>query len=111
MAAIAFYTVDSALREKSIKGLLRRRWHSALVRCVLSVPCAVAGSQHGAAARPDDYVGGLIGFTRRWPKVVGGGGVGDTAIRYETLPLRNRRVMVVTVVALIVLVQVVPDAG
>ncbi len=83
----------------SIKGLLRRRWHSALVSriiCTVLLPEASAGLLRGLTIT----LISLIGFTRRWRDCRRRRGrrlAIRYGYRYET------EVMVVTVVALIVL--------
>ncbi|ECC7443855.1 TPA: methionine ABC transporter permease [Salmonella enterica subsp. enterica serovar Newport] len=109
VAAIAFYArlVDSALREVD-KGIIEAALaFGASPMRIISVllPEASAGLLRGLTIT----LVSLIGYSAM-AGIVGGGGVGDLAIRYGYYRYETE-VMVVTVVALIVLVQVVQMLG
>ncbi|EEI0468121.1 ABC transporter permease subunit [Salmonella enterica subsp. enterica serovar Typhimurium] len=109
VAAIAFYArlVDSALREVD-KGIIEAALAfgaSPMRICTVLLPEASAGLLRGLTIT----LVSLIGYSAM-AGIVGGGGVGDLAIRYGYYRYETE-VMVVTVVALIVLVQVVQMLG
>lgn len=110
VAAIAFYArlVDSALREVD-KGIIEAAEafgaSPMLIICGVLLPEAKAGLLRGLTIT----LVSLIGYSAM-AGIVGGGGVGDLAIRYGYYRYETE-VMIVTVVALIVLVQVVQMAG
>ncbi|EAW5236466.1 ABC transporter permease [Salmonella enterica] len=106
VAAIAFYArlVDSALREVDkgiIEAALAFGASPMRIICTVLLPEASAGLTITLVS--------LIGYSAM-AGIVGGGGVGDLAIRYGYYRYETE-VMVVTVVALIVLVQVVQMLG
>ncbi|ELZ0793149.1 ABC transporter permease [Salmonella enterica] len=109
VAAIAFYArlVDSALREVD-KGIIEAAlaFGASPIRiiCTVLLPEASAGLLRGLTIT----LVSLIGYSAMAGIV--GGGVGDLAIRYGYYRYETE-VMVVTVVALIVLVQVVQMLG
>ncbi|ELI5687489.1 ABC transporter permease [Salmonella enterica] len=105
VAAIAFYArlVDSALREVD-KGIIEAALAFGAI-CTVLLPEASAGLLRGLTIT----LVSLIGYSAM-AGIVGGGGVGDLAIRYGYYRYETE-VMVVTVVALIVLVQVVQMLG
>ncbi|EHG4832447.1 ABC transporter permease [Salmonella enterica] len=110
VAAIAFYTrlVDSALREVDkgiIEAALAFGASPMRIICTVLLPEASAGLLRGLTIT----LVSLIGYSAM-AGIVGGGGVGDLAIRYGYYRYETE-VMVVTVVALIVLVQVVQMLG
>lgn len=110
VAAIAFYArpVDSALREVDkgiIEAALAFGASPMRIICTVLLPEASAGPLRGLTIT----LVSLIGYSAM-AGIVGGGGVGDTAIRYGYYRYETE-VMVVTVVALIVLVQVVQMLG
>lgn len=110
VAAIAFYArlVDSALREVD-KGIIEaaEAFGASPLRIIFTVllPEASAGLLRGLTIT----LVSLIGYSAM-AGIVGGGGVGDLAIRYGYYRYETQ-VMVVTVVALIILVQVVQMLG
>lgn len=110
VAAIAFYArlVDGALREVDrgiIEAALAFGASPMRIICTVLLPEASAGLLRGLTIT----LVSLIGYSAM-AGIVGGGGVGDLAIRYGYYRYETQ-VMVVTVVALIVLVQVVQMAG
>lgn len=109
VAAIAFYAlVDSALREVDkgiIEAALAFGASPMRIICTVLLPEASAGLLRGLTIT----LVSLIGYSAM-AGIVGGGGVGDTAIRYGYYRYETE-VMVVTVVALIVLIQVVQMLG
>ncbi|EHC76018.1 Methionine ABC transporter permease protein [Salmonella enterica subsp. enterica serovar Mississippi str. A4-633] len=110
VAAIAFYArqVDSALREVDkgiIEAALAFGASPMRIICTVLLPEASAGLLRGLTIT----LVSLIGYSAM-AGIVGGGGVGDLAIRYGYYRYETE-VMVVTVVALIVLVQVVQMLG
>ncbi|AQU51028.1 ABC transporter permease [Salmonella enterica] len=109
VAAIAFYArlVDSALREVDkgiIEAALAFGASPMRIICTVLLPEASAGLLRGLTIT----LVSLIGYSAMAGIV--GGGVGDLAIRYGYYRYETE-VMVVTVVALIVLVQVVQMLG
>lgn len=110
VAAIAFYArlVDSALREVD-KGIIEAAEafgaSPMLIICGVLLPEAKAGLLRGLTIT----LVSLIGYSAM-AGIVGGGGVGDLAIRYGYYRYETE-IMVVTVVALIILVQIVQMAG
>ncbi|SUX86850.1 ABC transporter [Citrobacter koseri] len=110
VAAIAFYArlVDSALREVD-KGIIEaaEAFGASPMRiiCTVLLPEASAGLLRGLTIT----LVSLIGYSAM-AGIVGGGGVGDLAIRYGYYRYETQ-VMIVTVVALIILVQVVQMLG
>ena len=110
VAAIAFYArlVDSALREVD-KGIIEaaEAFGASPMRiiCTVLLPEASAGLLRGLTIT----LVSLIGYSAM-AGIVGGGGVGDLAIRFGYYRYETQ-VMIVTVVALIILVQVVQVLG
>ncbi|WP_105634804.1 methionine ABC transporter permease [Cronobacter dublinensis] len=110
VAAIAFYArlVDGALREVD-RGIIEaaEAFGASPMRiiCTVLLPEASAGLLRGLTVT----LVSLIGYSAM-AGIVGGGGVGDLAIRYGYYRYETE-VMVVTVIALIVLVQVVQMLG
>jgi D-methionine transport system permease protein len=110
VAAIAFYArlVDGALREVD-KGIIEaaEAFGASPMRiiCTVLLPEASAGLLRGLTIT----LVSLIGYSAM-AGIVGGGGVGDLAIRFGYYRYETQ-VMVVTVVALIVLVQIVQMFG
>lgn len=100
--------VDSALREVD-KGIIEaaEAFGASPMRiiCTVLLPEASAGLLRGLTIT----LVSLIGYSAM-AGIVGGGGVGDTAIRFGYYRYETR-VMIVTVVALIILVQVVQVLG
>lgn len=100
--------VDSALREVDkgiIEAALAFGASPMRIICTVLLPEASAGLLRGLTIT----LVSLIGYSAM-AGIVGGGGVGDLAIRYGYYRYETE-VMVVTVVALIVLVQVVQMLG
>ncbi|MDY4366212.1 methionine ABC transporter permease [Pectobacterium brasiliense] len=110
VAAIAFYArlVDSALREVD-PGIVEAAevFGASPTRIIATVllPEALAGLLRGLTIT----LVSLIGYSAM-AGIVGGGGVGDLAIRFGYYRYETE-VMVVTVIALVVLVQVVQTLG
>ncbi|MGM3174212.1 methionine ABC transporter permease [Dickeya lacustris] len=110
VAAIAFYArlVDSALREVD-PGILEaaQAFGASPMRiiCTVLLPEARAGLLRGLTIT----LVSLIGYSAM-AGIVGGGGVGDLAIRFGYYRYETQ-VMVVTVIALVILVQVVQVLG
>ncbi|TKI07449.1 methionine ABC transporter permease [Martelella alba] len=110
VAAIAFYArlVDSALREID-PGIIEaaEAFGAGPLRIILTVllPESLAGLLRGLTIT----LVSLIGYSAM-AGIVGGGGVGDLAIRFGYYRYETR-VMIITVVVLIVLVQIVQVAG
>ncbi|MCL6359207.1 ABC transporter permease [Pectobacterium polaris] len=110
VAAIAFYArlVDSALREVD-PGIVEaaEAFGASPTRIIGTVllPEALAGLLRGLTIT----LVSLIGYSAM-AGIVGGGGVGDLAIRFGYYRYETE-VMVVTVIALVVLVQVVQTLG
>ncbi|PPE62342.1 methionine ABC transporter permease [Pectobacterium brasiliense] len=110
VAAIAFYSrlVDSALREVD-PGIVEaaEAFGASPTRIIATVllPEALAGLLRGLTIT----LVSLIGYSAM-AGIVGGGGVGDLAIRFGYYRYETE-VMVVTVIALVVLVQVVQTLG
>ncbi|MEH2921537.1 methionine ABC transporter permease [Samsonia erythrinae] len=110
VAAIAFYArlVDSALREVD-PGIVEaaEAFGASPTRIIATVllPEALAGLLRGLTIT----LVSLIGYSAM-AGIVGGGGVGDLAIRFGYYRYETE-VMVVTVIALVVLVQVVQSLG
>ncbi|KHN92167.1 methionine ABC transporter permease [Pectobacterium actinidiae] len=110
VAAIAFYArlVDSALREVDL-GIVEaaEAFGASPTRIIATVllPEALAGLLRGLTIT----LVSLIGYSAM-AGIVGGGGVGDLAIRFGYYRYETE-VMVVTVIALVVLVQVVQTLG
>ncbi|GKW32217.1 ABC transporter permease [Pectobacterium carotovorum subsp. carotovorum] len=110
VAAIAFYTrlVDSALREID-PGIVEaaEAFGASPMRIISTVllPEAKAGLLRGLTIT----LVSLIGYSAM-AGIVGGGGVGDLAIRFGYYRYETE-VMVITVIALVILVQVVQTLG
>ncbi|KMK82492.1 methionine ABC transporter permease [Pectobacterium brasiliense] len=110
VAAIAFYArlVDSALREVD-PGIVEaaEAFGASPTRIIVTVllPEALAGLLRGLTIT----LVSLIGYSAM-AGIVGGGGVGDLAIRFGYYRYETE-VMVVTVIALVVLVQLVQTLG
>ncbi|MBA0214353.1 methionine ABC transporter permease [Pectobacterium sp. CHL-2024] len=110
VAAIAFYArlVDSALREVD-PGIVEaaEAFGASPTRIIATVllPEALAGLLRGLTIT----LVSLIGYSAM-AGIVGGGGVGDLAIRFGYYRYETE-VMVVTVIALVLLVQVVQTLG
>ncbi|MEH0833745.1 ABC transporter permease [Pectobacterium cacticida] len=110
VAAIAFYArlVDSALREVD-PGIVEaaEAFGASPTRIIATVllPEALAGLLRGLTIT----LVSLIGYSAM-AGIVGGGGVGDLAIRFGYYRYETE-VMIVTVIALVVLVQVVQTLG
>ncbi|MGL9721372.1 methionine ABC transporter permease [Symbiopectobacterium sp.] len=110
VAAIAFYArlVDSALREVD-PGIVEaaEAFGASPMRIIATVllPEALAGLLRGLTI----MLVSLIGYSAM-AGIVGGGGVGDLAIRFGYYRYETE-VMVITVIALVVLVQLVQTAG
>ncbi|MCW2474027.1 methionine ABC transporter permease [Candidatus Symbiopectobacterium sp. NZEC151] len=110
VAAIAFYArlVDSALREVD-PGIVEaaEAFGASPMRIIATVllPEALAGLLRGLTIT----LVSLIGYSAM-AGIVGGGGVGDLAIRFGYYRYETE-VMVITVIALVVLVQLVQTAG
>lgn len=110
VAAVAFYArlVDSALREVD-PGIVEaaEAFGASPMRIIFTVllPEALAGLLRGLTMT----LVSLIGYSAM-AGIVGGGGVGDLAIRFGYYRYETE-VMVVTVIALVLLVQVVQMAG
>ncbi|MBA0158821.1 methionine ABC transporter permease [Pectobacterium versatile] len=110
VAAIAFYArlVDSALREVD-PGIVEaaEAFGASPTRIIATVllPEALAGLLRGLTIT----LVSLIGYSAM-AGIVGGGGVGDLAIRFGYYRYETE-VMVVTVIVLVVLVQVVQTLG
>ncbi|MBN3068033.1 ABC transporter permease [Pectobacterium brasiliense] len=110
VAAIAFYArlVDSALREVD-PGIVEaaEAFGASPTRIIATVllPEALAGLLRGLTIT----LVSLIGYSAM-AGIVGGGGVGDLAIRFGYYRYETE-VMVVTVIALVVLVQIVQTLG
>ncbi|MBG0749640.1 MULTISPECIES: methionine ABC transporter permease [Pectobacterium] len=110
VAAIAFYArlVDSALREVD-PGIVEaaEAFGASPMRIIGTVllPEALAGLLRGLTIT----LVSLIGYSAM-AGIVGGGGVGDLAIRFGYYRYETE-VMVVTVIALVVLVQIVQTLG
>ncbi|MCL6333579.1 ABC transporter permease [Pectobacterium carotovorum subsp. carotovorum] len=110
VAAIAFYArlVDSALREVD-PGIVEaaEAFGASPTRIIATVllPEALAGLLRGLTIT----LVSLIGYSAM-AGIVGGGGVGDLAIRFGYYRYETE-VMMVTVIALVVLVQVVQTLG
>ncbi|ANE77124.1 methionine ABC transporter permease [Dickeya solani] len=110
VAAIAFYArlVDSALRDVD-PGVVEaaEAFGASPLRiiCTVLLPEARAGLLRGLTIT----LVSLIGYSAM-AGIVGGGGVGDLAIRFGYYRYETQ-VMVVTVVALVILVQIVQTLG
>jgi D-methionine transport system permease protein len=110
VAAIAFYArlVEGALREVDA-GILEaaEAFGASPLRIITTVlfPEALSGLLRGLTVT----VVSLVGYSAM-AGIVGGGGVGDLAIRFGYYRYETG-VMVVTVVALIVLVQIIQSLG
>ena len=110
VAAIAFYArlVDSALREVD-PGIVEaaEAFGASPMRIIITVllPEALSGLLRGLTIT----LVSLIGYSAM-AGIVGGGGVGDLAIRFGYYRYETE-VMVVTVIALVILVQLVQMAG
>ncbi|AVT59140.1 methionine ABC transporter permease [Pectobacterium versatile] len=110
VAAIAFYArlVDSALREID-PGIVEaaEAFGASPMRIISTVllPEAKAGLLRGLTIT----LVSLIGYSAM-AGIVGGGGVGDLAIRFGYYRYETE-VMVITVIALVILVQVVQTLG
>lgn len=110
VAAIAFFArlVDSALRDVD-RGIIEaaEAFGASPLRiiCTVLLPEASAGLWRGLTIT----LVSLIGYSAM-AGIVGGGGVGDLAIRYGYYRYETK-VMVVTVIALVILVQVVQMLG
>ncbi|GKX43969.1 ABC transporter permease [Pectobacterium carotovorum subsp. carotovorum] len=110
VAAIAFYArlVDSALREID-PGIVEaaEAFGASPIRIIGTVllPEAKAGLLRGLTIT----LVSLIGYSAM-AGIVGGGGVGDLAIRFGYYRYETE-VMVITVIALVILVQVVQTLG
>lgn len=110
VAAIAFYArlVDSALREVD-PGIVEaaEAFGASPTRIIATVllPEALAGLLRGLTIT----LVSLIGYSAM-AGIVGGGGVGDLAIRFGYYRYETE-VMVITVIALVILVQVVQTLG
>ncbi|WP_192456823.1 methionine ABC transporter permease [Musicola keenii] len=110
VAAIAFYArlVDSALREVD-PGIVEaaEAFGASPMRiiCTVLLPEARAGLLRGLTIT----LVSLIGYSAM-AGIVGGGGVGDLAIRFGYYRYETQ-VMVVTVIALVILVQIVQTLG
>lgn len=110
VASIAFYArlADSALREVD-PGIIEaaEAFGAGPLRIIATVllPEALAGLLRGLTIT----LVSLIGYSAM-AGIVGGGGVGDLAIRFGYYRYETR-VMIITVVALIILVQIVQVAG
>lgn len=110
VAAIAFYArlVDGALREVD-PGIVEaaEAFGASPLRIIATVllPEALAGLLRGLTIT----LVSLIGYSAM-AGIVGGGGVGDLAIRFGYYRYETK-VMIVTVVALVILVQVVQVLG
>lgn len=110
VAAMAFYArlVDSALREVD-PGIVEaaEAFGASPMRIITTVllPEAKAGLLRGLTIT----LVSLIGYSAM-AGIVGGGGVGDLAIRFGYYRYETQ-VMVVTVIALVILVQVVQTLG
>ncbi|AYC18788.1 Methionine import system permease protein MetP [Dickeya dianthicola] len=110
VAAIAFYArlVDSALRdvEPGIVEAAEAFGASPLrIICTVLLPEARAGLLRGLTIT----LVSLIGYSAM-AGIVGGGGVGDLAIRFGYYRYETQ-VMVMTVIALVILVQIVQTLG
>ncbi|PWC10375.1 methionine ABC transporter permease [Brenneria roseae subsp. americana] len=110
VAAIAFYArlVDSALREVD-PGIVEaaEAFGASPLRiiCTVLLPEAKAGLLRGLTIT----LVSLIGYSAM-AGIVGGGGVGDLAIRFGYYRYETQ-VMIITVIALVVLVQIVQTLG
>lgn len=110
VAAVAFYArlVDSALREVD-PGIVEaaEAFGASPMRIIVTVllPEALAGLLRGLTIT----LVSLIGYSAM-AGIVGGGGVGDLAIRFGYYRYETE-VMIVTVIALVALVQVVQTVG
>ncbi|MBJ7220478.1 MULTISPECIES: methionine ABC transporter permease [unclassified Brenneria] len=110
VAAIAFYArlVDSALREVD-PGIVEaaEAFGASPMRiiCTVLLPEAKAGLLRGLTIT----LVSLIGYSAM-AGIVGGGGVGDLAIRFGYYRYETN-VMIVTVIALVILVQIVQTLG
>ncbi|MEI7344526.1 methionine ABC transporter permease [Dickeya chrysanthemi] len=110
VAAIAFYArlVDSALREVD-PGIVEaaEAFGASPLRiiCTVLLPEARAGLLRGLTIT----LVSLIGYSAM-AGIVGGGGVGDLAIRFGYYRYETQ-VMVITVIALVILVQIVQTLG
>ncbi|MFC3395915.1 methionine ABC transporter permease [Brenneria rubrifaciens] len=110
VAAIAFYArlVDSALREVD-PGIVEaaEAFGASPLRiiCTVLLPEAKAGLLRGLTIT----LVSLIGYSAM-AGIVGGGGVGDLAIRFGYYRYETE-VMIITVIALVVLVQMVQTLG
>ncbi|TCV98099.1 methionine ABC transporter permease [Biostraticola tofi] len=110
VAAIAFYArlVDGALREVD-PGIIEaaKAFGASPLRiiCTVLLPEAMAGLLRGLTIT----LVSLIGYSAM-AGIVGGGGVGDLAIRFGYYRYETN-VMIITVVALIILVQIVQVLG
>lgn len=110
VAAIAFFArlVDGALREVD-PGIVEaaEAFGASPLRiiCTVLMPEALAGLLRGLTIT----LVSLIGYSAM-AGIVGGGGVGDLAIRFGYYRYETK-VMIVTVVALVVLVQIVQVLG
>ncbi|MCG8708968.1 ABC transporter permease [Brenneria sp. 4F2] len=110
VAAIAFYArlVDSALREVE-PGIIEaaEAFGASPMRiiCTVLLPEAKAGLLRGLTIT----LVSLIGYSAM-AGIVGGGGVGDLAIRFGYYRYETE-VMIVTVIALVILVQIVQTLG
>ncbi|ATA24326.1 methionine ABC transporter permease [Brenneria goodwinii] len=110
VAAIAFYArlVDSALREVE-PGIIEaaEAFGATPMRiiCTVLLPEAKAGLLRGLTIT----LVSLIGYSAM-AGIVGGGGVGDLAIRFGYYRYETE-VMIITVIALVILVQIVQTLG
>ncbi|AIR68227.1 MULTISPECIES: methionine ABC transporter permease [Dickeya] len=110
VAAIAFYArlVDSALRDVD-PGIVEaaEAFGASPLRiiCTVLLPEARAGLLRGLTIT----LVSLIGYSAM-AGIVGGGGVGDLAIRFGYYRYETQ-VMVITVIALVILVQIVQTLG
>lgn len=110
VAAIAFYArlVDSALREVE-PGIIEaaEAFGASPMRiiCTVLLPEAKAGLLRGLTIT----LVSLIGYSAM-AGIVGGGGVGDLAIRFGYYRYETE-VMIITVIALVILVQIVQTLG
>ncbi|WP_410015942.1 methionine ABC transporter permease [Sodalis sp. C49] len=110
VAAIAFYArlVDGALREVD-PGIVEaaEAFGASPMRiiCTVLLPEALAGLLRGLTIT----LVSLIGYSAM-AGIVGGGGVGDLAIRFGYYRYETN-VMIITVVALVILVQIVQVLG
>ncbi len=110
VAAIAFYArlVESALREVDA-GIIEaaEAFGASPLRIIATVlfPEALAGLLRGLTVT----IVSLVGYSAM-AGIVGGGGIGDLAIRFGYYRYETQ-VMFVTVIALVVLVQIIQSLG